>query len=210
MNERTEHLIRTGLILVLTLAVAAAWLWAPLDPEMRARLEGLMVLLGPALLDSLNVARRQRPGTGGASSVLLVLVVLLCAGCGATARADAARSLHEGLNLVTDAVDPSYELAVESCDARAAVIVAREGTTAAQDAEAMAQVRERCEIVFARFEEIRTAQAAARGAASAFESGDLDFAAALAAVSEVRRLWGLVQAAIERHRDPHADGGGES
>jgi hypothetical protein len=71
ITTRTEHLARTGLILVLTLAIGAAWIWAPLEPEMRARFEGVLLLLAPALLDSLNVARRQRADAvivdGGAS-----------------------------------------------------------------------------------------------------------------------------------------------
>lgn len=83
MTTQTEHIIRTGLILVLTLAVGAAWIWAPLDPEMQARLEGVLLLLGPALLDSLNVARRQRvSATSATPAALILLLPLLLVGCG--------------------------------------------------------------------------------------------------------------------------------
>lgn len=68
MNTKTEHYIRTGAILVLTIACGGAFLFATgLDDMMKGRIEGWLMLLVPALLDSLNVARRQRAMAGGES-----------------------------------------------------------------------------------------------------------------------------------------------
>lgn len=59
--EHKEHLIRTAMVLVLTIAVGAGVLFgADLGEAWRMRLEGALGLLLPVLLDSMRVAGRQR------------------------------------------------------------------------------------------------------------------------------------------------------
>lgn len=57
--DRIEHYARTALILVLLIAVGAAWLFGDLEPEVAFRLEGLLYVLVPATLDALRVAFKQ-------------------------------------------------------------------------------------------------------------------------------------------------------
>lgn len=57
-----EHLWRTGVIAALLIFIGAAVLVLAVTheaPDLRARLEGALALLFPALLDSLRVAKRQ-------------------------------------------------------------------------------------------------------------------------------------------------------
>lgn len=68
MSERSEerahqeHLWRTGVIAALLIFIGAAVLVLAVTheaPDLRARLEGALALLFPALLDSLRVAKQQ-------------------------------------------------------------------------------------------------------------------------------------------------------
>lgn len=52
MSEQTEHLVRTALIAVVFLALGAAWALGFLPPEVSAEATGMLVVLGPGLLDS--------------------------------------------------------------------------------------------------------------------------------------------------------------
>jgi hypothetical protein len=57
-----EHLWRTGVIAALLIFIGAAVLVLAVTheaPDLRARLEGALALLFPALLDSLRVAKKQ-------------------------------------------------------------------------------------------------------------------------------------------------------
>jgi len=58
-REDLEHLIRTAIIAVLFLAIGAGWVWAPVSDEVKATMFGMLVVLGPGLLDSLGLAQRQ-------------------------------------------------------------------------------------------------------------------------------------------------------
>lgn len=60
IGDHREHLWRASLIVVVSLAVGAAYLFGPLGAEMKIRLEGSLALLLPALWDVLRVAKRQR------------------------------------------------------------------------------------------------------------------------------------------------------
>lgn len=62
-----EHLVRTVAVAVMFLALGASWLWAGLEPDMHARVEGMLILLAPAVLDTLQVATRQKRATKAAA-----------------------------------------------------------------------------------------------------------------------------------------------
>lgn len=113
----------------------------------------------------------------------LILFAAILASCGGSA-ADTAKGMNAGLNALTDAVDPAYGLAVQACEARADQIIEREGSTYAQDRAEMDALQRRCDAAFARFEEIRSAQIAAR---AAIDSEQL--AEAYSAFARVRELW---------------------
>ena len=55
MSKETQHLIRTGLILVSTAAVSAVWLFVDLSPEQTGGVMGALAVLAPAALDALRV-----------------------------------------------------------------------------------------------------------------------------------------------------------
>lgn len=60
---QTEHLVRTLIVAIAWLAVLGAYLFLLLtgDAEgVAARLEGMLAVLTPAMLDTLRVARRER------------------------------------------------------------------------------------------------------------------------------------------------------
>lgn len=54
-----EHLVRTVAVVVLFLACGAAWMFGDLDTEMKAQVSGLLLLLGVAVPDVLQLATRQ-------------------------------------------------------------------------------------------------------------------------------------------------------
>lgn len=114
-----------------------------------------------------------------------IALAIMLSGCGASER----QSAHSALNLVTDVADPSYELAVRTCDEAEWVIVRREGSSQAEDLSAMATVREICDGVFAGFEGLRIAQREARELVDAEERGDVIGAA----METLGRLWRALQ-----------------
>lgn len=116
---------------------------------------------------------------------LLVVPALLCAplliGCGGAQQ----REAHEVLNAITDVADPTYQMAVDACDAARDAIIAREGTTYEDDRAAMDRVHEICDPMVLGFEALRASQVTAR---VAIDSGDLG-ATAATAVAEALELW---------------------
>lgn len=58
-----EHLIRTVAVAVVALAAFGAWLYLSAtgaDPALVSKLEGGLMVLAPAVADTLRVARKQR------------------------------------------------------------------------------------------------------------------------------------------------------
>lgn len=151
-----------------------------------------------------------------ASSNLIVLLAALAVflaipGCGAAQRADASRALDESLNTITDVVDPAYALLVQTCEARGQAIVDRQGTSYEQDVAAHNLLRRRCTLADDHMQAVRKAQAAARDAAAAFRSGDVDYSAAIEALADLRATWDQVRHIIdELTGDEPATSGGES
>lgn len=90
--------------------------------------------------------------------VAIVGIVGLLDGCGSAA------SQHRALNAVSDAVNPSYTLAIEACDEAEQVIIARTGTTYDSDVIAIASIRSVCDRVFGAFDALRLAHRIARAA----------------------------------------------
>lgn len=131
--------------------------------------------------------------------IVVACVALLPCGCGGGGLSSAqATGMHDGLSAVTDAVDPAYGFAVAACDASEAVIVARAGTTAEQDAHDMADTRAACDRLFHAFEALRQAQLAARAAvdAAALSNDPQLLAHALTAVEAFRSAWVEVRAMV--------------
>jgi len=48
------------MIFLLCACLGAAWMFGQLDPSMKSQIEGALVVLFPALLDSLQVGTRQK------------------------------------------------------------------------------------------------------------------------------------------------------
>ena len=137
---------------------------------------------------------RYDPGTVG-RTVLVCLVLAAgialagtCAGCGASAAQH-----HARLNALTTVADPTYAIAVETCDVLRDVIVARTGTTYAEDRAAMDEVHAVCDSVVAGFEALRGSQLTARAAIDSGAEG-----AVLEAISAALALWPTVQQLIAR------------
>jgi hypothetical protein len=117
--------------------------------------------------------------------VLAALAALASAsGCGATQR-----DHHARLNVLTDIADPTYAVAVETCDVLRDVIVERQGTTAAEDRIAMDKINSVCDRMVDGFESLRGSQLTARAAID----GDPGSAIA-AAIGAALALWPTVQA----------------
>jgi hypothetical protein len=138
----------------------------------------------------------ERIDVGGIGRGFVVLLVValgitlagFCGGCGATAGQN-----HARLNALTTVADPTYAIAVETCDALRDAIVARTGTTYAEDRDAMDEVNEVCDAVVLGFESLRGAQLTARAAIDSGAEG-----AVLEAISAALALWPQVQALIAR------------
>jgi hypothetical protein len=111
-----------------------------------------------------------------------------CAGCGASPAQH-----HARLNALTTVADPTYAIAVETCDALRDAIVARTGTTYAEDRDAMDEVNEVCDAVVLGFESLRGAQLTARAAIDSGAEG-----AVLEAIGAALALWPQVQQLIAR------------
>ena len=88
---------------------------------------------------------------------LLCLVLLV--GCGG---GSSKLTLSKATAATIAAVDVSYDLAVELCDAKEKAIIARPASTLETDRAAMAQVRATCDRMFAVFEETRKLSALAK------------------------------------------------
>jgi len=127
---------------------------------------------------------------------LLLLFVL--PGCGPNER----RVGHEVLNTVTDVADPTYQLAVDGCDAARDAIIARQGTSYAEDRSAMDQIHEVCDGIVAGFESLRGTQLTARAALD----GGLA-AAAATAIQQALALWGRLQALVPQIQQLGTSGG---
>ena len=141
-----------------------------------------------------QLIERYDPGTVG-RTVLVIFVLALgitlagtCAGCGAT------RGQHHArLNALTTVADPTYAIAVEACDAARDAIVARTGTTYAEDRAAMDEIHAVCDPMVAGFEALRGSQLTARAAIDSGAEG-----AVLDAISAALALWPDVQRLIAR------------
>lgn len=106
---------------------------------------------------------------------------------------------HRALNTATDVIDPSWEMAIVTCESVAMVVIER-GTEAAAVRERLAQVTGRCDALFAAFETIRELQLTGRAAADAGERRNgLAIAARLIALHrEVRDLVAAIRQEIHR------------
>lgn len=124
------------------------------------------------------------------SSHLLVLAfagsATLLTGCGGTAAEQ-----HARLNALTQVADPTYALVVETCDEARNFILAREGSSYAEDRAAMDQVNAVCDSIVLGFESLRGSQLTARAAIDAGAEG-----AVLQALMAAFTLWGELQGMI--------------
>ncbi len=116
----------------------------------------------------------------------LLGAVALLTGCGASAAQQ-----HRDLNTLTAVADPTYALAVETCDTARDAIVARQGSTHAEDVAAMAEINRVCDAIVLGFETLRGTQLTARAAIDAGAEG-----AIREAILEALRLWGELQQMI--------------
>lgn len=91
-------------------------------------------------------------------AALAFVAMLLMGGCGSAAQQ------HRALNAVANVTNPSYDLAITACFEAEDVIIARTGTTFAQDVAATEAVRGVCDRVFAGFDALRVAERLARSA----------------------------------------------
>ena len=141
-----------------------------------------------------------RPAAGYALIVLaiaLTTALLTCAGCGPAAQQ------HRTLNLVTDIADPTYDAALDGCDAARDFIVARQGSTEAQDVSDMQAINDVCDTVVDGFEVLRGTQITAR----AYIDNGLE-GAATEAVRQALAAWADLQALVPRIQ--RLTSGGES
>lgn len=136
-------------------------------------------------------------------SLLLFLVsaVLInnLVGCGAAEQ----RTAHTALNAITDIADPTYQLAVDSCDAARDVIIERGGTTYAEDRAAMDQIHAVCDPMIIGFESLRSVQITARAAIDSGLPG-----AAAAAIQEALALWNTLRALVPQIEQLGTNNGG--
>lgn len=116
------------------------------------------------------------------------LACVLLAGCGASQT----RTGHEVLNGITDVGDPTYALALETCDAARDAIIEREGTTYEEDRRAMDQIHEVCDGIVLGFESLRGVQVTAREALNTGQFGPT----VQAGIREALVLWGQLQALV--------------
>jgi len=183
------------------LALGAVMTWGHADARAMVREFGLWLALPLAPLLTAWLTRDSdgdgvpdiiddddTPGAGGAA--LLVLVLALSAatqGCGTTA------TQHRTLTVITDVADPTYAAAVQGCDVARDHVIAREGTTYAEDRADMDAVHLVCDSIVEGFELLRGSQLTARAAIDAGLSG-----AAQAAVVEALAAWGRLQGLVPR------------
>ena len=192
-------------------AVALVALYAIGSPELRATMEariewllGLMLPFVQARLtrdsdgdgipddldDTPHGSDPPPPAAGAVGPALLVLALALSAaaqGCGGGAQQ------HRTLTVITDVADPTYAAAVQGCDVARDHVIAREGTTYAEDRADMDAVHLVCDSIVEGFELLRGSQLTARAAIDAGLSG-----AAQAAVVEALAAWGRLQGLVPR------------
>lgn len=120
-------------------------------------------------------------------ALLAAFLALPMLGCGAAEQ----RTAHTVLNGITDVADPTYALAVDSCDAARDVIIARTGTTYAEDRSAMDSIHEICDPMVAGFEGLRAAQITARAAIDGGLTGTT-----LEAIRQALGLWDTLRALV--------------
>lgn len=145
--------------------------------------------LGSTRRTSRRDAVRPPPGPGSAAVLILAIVVTASpalAACGANLEQQ--RAGHDILNRVTDVADPTYELAVEGCDAARDAIIARTGTTYDQDRQAMDSVHEVCDPMVEGFETLRGTQLTGRAAIDSGVAG-----AATEGIVQAMRRWAALQ-----------------
>ena len=137
-------------------------------------------------------------------ALLLLLAAVLAnnlAGCGPSQ----ARAGHEVLNTITAVADPTYQLAVDACDASRDAILARQGTSYEADRAAMDQVHAVCDPMVVGFEALRSTQLTARAALD----GGLTGAAAIA-IQQALGLWEQLQALVPQLQTLGQSSGGEA
>lgn len=117
----------------------------------------------------------------------ILVFALLFAGCGPST----VQQQHDVLNRITDVADPTYEIAVESCDAARDVIVERPGTTYQEDRAAFDAIHGVCDGIVEGFETLRGTQLTARAAIDRGAEG-----AILEALTHALQLWTELQALI--------------
>lgn len=129
---------------------------------------------------------------------MLFIAQALLSGCAPSQAQLRAQGAHEVLNTVTDIANPSYDLAIELCDARELVIIQRQGTTREQDRADFAATREICDRVFQGFRALRELQLASRAAIAAVieKPDDALWAAAIATLRSVSARWTEIQALL--------------
>lgn len=116
-----------------------------------------------------------------------------------------ARAGHEVLNTVTEVADPTYQLAVDGCDAARDVIVERQGTTREEDFAAMGQINDLCDGIVLGFETLIGTQRTAR---AALDGGLIP--AAAQAIQQALGLWEQLQALVPQLATLGQTAGGEA
>lgn len=136
---------------------------------------------------------RNRKGTGGGGGAALALLGALAIGGLASGCGDlgGAASQHRALNVLADTANPTYDLAIESCDEAELFVIARPGTTFEQDEAEMTAIRAACDRVFGGFDALRVAHRLARAAVDG--GGDALIAQALA---ELQAAWDALRALL--------------
>ena len=136
-------------------------------------------------------------------SLALVVGINNLAGCGSSVQEQ--HAAHITLNTLTEVSDPTYQLAVDSCDAARDAIVAREGTTYASDRAAMNTINDACDAIVLGFETLRGTQLTAR---AAIDSGLTS--AAATAILEALEAWEALKALVPELATLGQTAGGEN
>lgn len=136
----------------------------------------------------------------------VALAIIFLGSCGGSISESKAADMHQGLNMITDVVDPLYEAAVIGCDSTEKVIVLRTSTRE-EDERDLAEVRNVCDRTFHAFEAIRQAQVVARAAVStaraqstqeAFAPAIEAMAALARAIENARQVWSDAKRMLRR------------
>lgn len=125
---------------------------------------------------------------------IALALAIACAGC-----AGGNVATHRALNTATDVIDPSWEMAIVTCESVAMVAIER-GTDAAEVRARLARINGRCDALFATFSTLRELQLAGRVAADAGDRREaLAIAARIIALhQEVRDLVAAIRQEIHR------------